>query len=144
MALGRVNCRACGKEYQKEYHSHIYCSSECRPYMKKATVTAGVSRECLYCNKSFISEQPSQYFCNDECFRLYRKNKREVRKLTKCAQCGKDFARTKQLTKYCSDDCRRAYNGLDELTDFPGYKPFECPYASGRLPEEVSRNTLYN
>ena len=142
MAFKQTTCKTCGRLFKKEYNAHVYCSESCRPYRKKNPAVMEATRECKGCGKRFKLKRVSQYFCNAECSKLYHRRKRAIIKTSNCLQCGKEFIRTRKLLKYCSFECKKLHKAPDEPTKFPGFKPFECPFASGRLPDSVTRNTL--
>lgn len=98
--MGRKKkCIVCGKEFETQYNSSKYCSSECakvgynekrkQKRHKHKAQTEGVPlseiegrlygvRVCarVGCSNEFIPKNFRQKFCSAECAKLYKRNRR--------------------------------------------------------------------
>ena len=91
-----LECRECGKTFQRKYGRQLSCSNECKlKWLNRPKVA-----NCVVCGNRFEKRAGNQIACSKDCMskRLYQAQERS------CSICGKTFQR-KGHTKTCSGEC---------------------------------------
>ena len=121
-------CKLCGKEFETNYPSKVYCSYRCRN--KATTLRNEVWKKCKVCGVSFLGNKRKSY-CSNRCAQIGVQN---IYKYSKqlCWTC-------QRATGYCSWsaflkpvkgwDAEKVEYGEDDFT----YKIKSCPLY---LPDE--------
>lgn len=107
-------------------------------------------RICKHCGVEFEG-YPSDKFCSEDCRVAFIKSSYFA-----CAHCGKKTPKTPGVfSKYCSEECKleafnkkrgweNSFNKRKRKTELRNsIKMFECPYESGRLSEEITKNMFH-
>ena len=91
-----LECRTCGKQFQRKYPRQLTCGNECRLKWRSRTKTG----DCVVCGNRFEKRTGNQITCSKECMvkRLYQAQK------IPCTICGKMFQR-RSNSKTCSEEC---------------------------------------
>ena len=91
-----LECRTCGKAFQRKYPRQLTCSNECRlEWRSRAKID-----NCVVCGNRFEKRTGNQITCSKDCMakRLYQAQ------ILSCTICDKTFRR-KGNSKTCSNEC---------------------------------------
>lgn len=105
-----------------------------------------IPRFCANCGGDFKG-YPAEKFCCTDCEKEYHRKLMRI-----CPYCGKRFPQGEPWSKYCSPECKEQamsekYHKKKEVrkkkkVDIAeaSSKFFECPWESGRLSDEITKN----
>jgi len=121
-----MECKICGKEFEKNVHNQKYCSDECKKERKNtARKSEPFQTKCVYCGEIFISKRKGSKSCGKRDM-LHRVNEKVLTTKTICDCCGKIFEQPKythkknvreQRKNYCNAKCMgEAYKDRIKLT----------------------------
>ena len=77
-----IECKYCGKPFERTHGSQRYCSKECgkmanwdrsKRNWKKYVKPKEVERVCAYCGKAFINVGHTRKYCTQECSDVMKK-----------------------------------------------------------------------
>ena len=66
--LFKRKCPNCGKEFETDCKTKVYCSGECnRSYYRKSRKSFTYHCKCELCGKEFVANNPNKKCCSKEC-----------------------------------------------------------------------------
>lgn len=103
-------CAQCGTEFQTNYKSQKYCSTECGHEAHRGRTV--YTKICLYCGKEFTTIHPKYRYCSSTCGSRHAADQRRGEYF--CEYCGKPrYSDHPGRTRYCSVECARKAQAIE-------------------------------